>query len=63
MEDTNNEREKTAEPVKKTSEMNGLLPIKAIQKRPIKRTKAQQEKMKPKKDNVKQKPTKKLKTP
>ena len=56
MEDANNERKKTAELVKKMPEMNGLLPIKAIQKRPIKRTKAQQEKMKPKKDNVKKSP-------
>ena len=56
MEDANNERKKTAEPVKKTPEMNGLLPIKAIKKKTHKRTKAQQEKMKPKKDNVKKSP-------
>ena len=39
MEDTNNEREKTAEPIKKTPEMNGLLPIKAIQKKAHKKNK------------------------
>ena len=58
MEDANNERKKTAEPVKKTPEMNGLLPIKTSKKKAHKKDKSPTKKMKPKKGNVKKSPRK-----
>ena len=63
MEDANNEREKTAEPVKKTPEMNGLLPIKASKKKAHKKDKSPTRKNEAQKRKYKKKPMKTLKTP